>query len=293
MANRLIRKLERAGQLTTTGSVTAMGTTQRLAKCFRCQQVGSVIAKRLDTNTYIPSFQLPAHLVAPAKRSIFPPYRSLINQKGQVQIYIAALRDLLPFFHASQVMGIIYQGAMLKTTLATFPSAVQHKKRDAKGTADGGVWASKLAKKALVESIGCPFGCLWCKAGPKGTRAKPLINGATATCITGKCSKCTALYGTLYAQNAKAPPLTENAKSIAKSGSPPGIDSKDELEPYHEEEGSEVSTVAPASSWDLPASLIDKSNKDGPGEGSRRRRRRRSQQAGNLHAPWFTSLLEE
>jgi len=290
MANRLIRKLERAGQLTTFGTVTAMGTTQRLAKCFRCQEVGSTIAKRLTTNTYIPSFQLPPNLVAPAKRSIFRPYRSLINHKGQVQIYIAALRDLLPFFHASQTMGIIYQGAMLRTTMfATFPSAVQHKKRDQNGAEDGGVYASKLAKKALAESFGCPFPCLWCKAGPKGTRAKPLINGATATCITGKCSKCTAFYGTAYSQSAKAPPLTENAKSIAKNGSPPDVDSKDKLTPYPEEEGSEVTTVAPAAKWDLPAALIDKG-----GNGvADRRRRRRSSQGGNLHAPWFTSLLQE
>lgn len=174
-------------------------------------------------------------------------FKNLINHKDQVVIYVAALRDLMPFFHASQVHGILYQGAVLKTTLESYPNAAQHKKRGQDGSPDGGAYASKLAKKDLVESMGCPFRCLWAQDGTE----KPLIRGAASTSVAGECYQCAKLFG----KGSRKPPMTQMATKIASDGSVPNINSADRLAPYVDEDRKDAPTKAPAQidsgSWQL------------------------------------------
>jgi hypothetical protein len=232
-------------------------------------------------------------MVAGAKQTIFPPYRNLINYKGQLVIYQQSLRVMMPFYHASRVMGILYQPPMLKTTyMETYRHATKHKKRDAKGQADGGVYAAKLAKKDWVESYGCPFGCLWAKDGT----AKALINGATSTKITGECAKCAVLFGS----SLRKPPMSDEAKQIAKSGSPPEIKGEPDL-PV-DEDGKEPVSAKGHGPWPSIALLSTDEKQEAGGKlaGGRRRRRRtqeveqRSEKiSGTLRPDWFASLLEE
>jgi hypothetical protein len=143
---------------------------QKLAHCFRCGEVGSVTTTRLNTNTYIPSWQLPKDLVADARAVIPAKYASMITASGQVHVYLTALKDLLPFFYMSRNLGVIYQEAELKTTLTTKAHPTAHKKRNPKGTNDGGVYASWMAKQEFAKERGCPSYCLFPKlAAPAGS----------------------------------------------------------------------------------------------------------------------------
>merc|ERR1712048_560384 len=67
-ANKIIDKV--GGEMRSTGTVSVMGTHQELENCFRCLEVGSVNSARLDTTTYIPSFQLPSGLIARAREQV-------------------------------------------------------------------------------------------------------------------------------------------------------------------------------------------------------------------------------
>lgn len=155
LANKIIKSI--GGQMKTTGKV----GVQPLATCFRCSEVGSTNTKRLETNTYIPSFQLPEKLVAAAKELVPSKYSGLITESGLVQIYVAALNDLLPFFYKSRHLGIIYQDAIVKSTVGTMSDATKFKKRNEKGAIDGGKYAALEAKKMFIQERGCPSECLW------------------------------------------------------------------------------------------------------------------------------------
>jgi len=133
---------------------------QSLETCFRCKEVGSTNTKRLETNTYIPSYQLSNHLIPRARKFVPSKYAGLITDSGLVQIYVAAMKDLLPFFYSSRHLGIIYQEAVVKSTTSTMQDATSFKKRNAKGAVDGGYYAAVQAKKAFASERGCPGECL-------------------------------------------------------------------------------------------------------------------------------------
>jgi len=208
MTNRLIKKIERAGAMKNTGRICAgkpldipnrKGTCQSLANGFRVAEVGATNANRLTTNTYIPSFQLPRGAVAAARRMIFPTYRQVVQNNGQVQIYLQTLKDLLPHLLPSQPYGILYQTAITKTTLTTKADATRFIKVDKNGKNDGGRYAATMRYAEFAESLGCPRDCLMCN--PKRCKnswdncGQPLISISKATCTTGRCSACKALFG--------------------------------------------------------------------------------------------------
>mmetsp|Transcript_79108 Transcript_79108/g.149213 ORF Transcript_79108/g.149213 Transcript_79108/m.149213 type:complete len:1033 (-) Transcript_79108:98-3196(-) len=172
LANKVIKSIEAAGKMKTTGT---MGV-QPLANCFRCEEVGSTNRKRLQTNTYIPSFQLPKDLEGAARKLVGTKYASLISESGLVQIYVTSLKDLLPFFYKSRHMGLIYQEGIVKSTIETKSDDTQFKKIDAEGKVDGGKYAAREAKKKFVAERGCPSKCLWAeKQIPSGDSDSALL----------------------------------------------------------------------------------------------------------------------
>merc|ERR1712048_1159118 len=170
LANKIIKNL--GNSMKQTGTIKAGGTTQQLANCFRCDQVGSTLTKRQTTNTYIPSFELPAALVADAQKLVPAKYAGLIavdpqTNKAVVKIYETAMTDLSKLFSDATAYGIIYQPAMVKTTLVTMSDATQFKKRTANNGKDKGEYAAKVAKIAFAKGIGCAETCLKSQTGEK------------------------------------------------------------------------------------------------------------------------------
>jgi len=129
---------------------------QKLATCFRCAEVGAVTPNRLTTSTYIPSFQLPAEQVQAAKAIAGQKYAGLISASGIVQIYQATLTDLSAEFTRAATMGLLYQPAVTKASMATMADATQFKKRNAAGQTDNGVAAASRAqatKQAAARAV--------------------------------------------------------------------------------------------------------------------------------------------
>lgn len=126
---------------------------QRTARCFRCAEVGSVNVDRQWTNTYIPSFQIPAAVVTEARRYVADVYKNLIDATGALGIYTAVLADMNKLFVQASAMGLGYQGPAIKSTLGTLADATKFKKVDANGKADGGYYAATQAAKiaAMVK----------------------------------------------------------------------------------------------------------------------------------------------
>jgi hypothetical protein len=212
-ANNLIKQLENeAGMQETNGQVTAGGTTQQLANCFRCTTGGSTKAKRQETNTYIPSYKLPQALIAEAKNKIRQEYRDLVTDDGTVQIYVAAMNKLMPeFLKAAEDYGILYQPAMRKNTFTTMADATQFKKRNANGNNDNGKYAATQARLAFALTKQCPETCLKCPAG--GGNKASILNGNeyTGTCVTdgstgGNCAGCASLFKNGEAGQSTPPP---------------------------------------------------------------------------------------
>lgn len=106
---------------------------------------------------------------------------------------------LMPEFLAAEEYGILYQPAMKKNTTTTMPDATQFKKRTDTGKVDNGKYAATIAKYAAAKAHGCEAACLLCDKGP-GTK-KPLVTDGDATCITGNCAECAALFSNV--ENAK------------------------------------------------------------------------------------------
>lgn len=204
-------------------------TTAITDNCFRCAETGSMLGQRLETNTYIPSFQLPAILVKQARSLLPPKYSELISPTGQVRIYVQSLMDLMPFFAVSHPHGIIYQAAMIKSTVSTMPDATNFRKLNSQDAFDRGGYAAMQAKTSLAASFGCPFHCLYCTKTDHAEWAirRPLISGSQATCIAGDCLPCRELFnGFRNADEDFFPQLTTLAKDIVSAGYPaaePGV----------------------------------------------------------------------
>jgi len=229
-----------------------------LDACFRCAETGSMRKSRLTTNTYIPSYQLSPTLMAYAKKKVlsgkYEKYSDLMTSSGLVQIYVQSMMDLWPFFYISQPMGIIYQEAMLKPTMATKASPSAHRKFNPytkkvlrsngyyQGSCstpgapipggprvlcgeDYGVFASLHAKEEQAASMGCPKHCLICDSGSvelMTDRFKWKYNNQKniMTCTTGACAKCALLLTSTPQDPTYIPPLTKLSKSIIQSGFP-------------------------------------------------------------------------
>lgn len=134
---------------------TTMGA-QKTDYGFRCAETGAVNAARLTTNTYVPSFVIPANLLPTAKLYVAPIYKSLITDYPQgggiLQIYNAVLNDMNDEFIEAGKLNVHYMGAMLKDTTATMMDATQFIKKNADGKNDGGLYAATLAQKAITDN---------------------------------------------------------------------------------------------------------------------------------------------
>jgi len=233
LANKIINRL--GNQMQNTGTVTAVTGAQALATCFRCQEVGSTNAKRLQTNTYIPSFTLPQALIAEAKKYVPGQYSDLINEKGQVQIYSVALSALMAEFAKAKTLGIVYQTGVTKTdqdnVFNTKQDSTQFKKRTADGEKDDGRYAATKALEQYAASNTCPVTCLYSESGNA-----PLVKGATATSITGECQGCAQMFENLASKQIQIP-VTSISLLIGNADALPDIGGV-VLPDYADEDGS-------------------------------------------------------
>jgi len=163
VVNNIIGRLGNNAQAQTlglknTGTVPGNNGVQKLTTTFRALETGSLDAGRQTTNTYVPSFKLPAELVNQAKAIAPAQYRNnLIQPDGTVQLYEAVLNDMKKdFAKLATDHQLGYQTAIIKTTTATMPDATQFRKRNAQGQNDGGKYAATQAqavKAAALEAL--------------------------------------------------------------------------------------------------------------------------------------------
>ena len=130
---------------------------QQLAYCFRCPETGSVNTNRLEQKTYIPSFEVKSEEAANIRNMLGDDVKNLLPlNSNTVQIYEAALRELMPDFQQVSELGIVYQPAMLKSSITTMPDITNFIKVDGNGKTDDGEYAATIAlntKKANIEKI--------------------------------------------------------------------------------------------------------------------------------------------
>lgn len=107
---------------------------QKTATCFRCAEVGAVNSRRLTTNTYVPSFEIPASLLGKALQYVAPIYRHLITSNRVLQIYRAVYMDMEEdFIEAGEKHQLGYMGAVLKDAKETMPDATKFIKKKCRG----------------------------------------------------------------------------------------------------------------------------------------------------------------
>lgn len=125
--------------------------TQPTANCFRCAEGGAVNPARLQTNTYIPSFAIPGHLVSNARRLMPRPLRGFVDG-GNLLIYETVLRDMSHTFKQMEAQNLTYMTAMIKDTVGTMADPAEFKKINMDtGARDGGRWAATKAQEVLKE----------------------------------------------------------------------------------------------------------------------------------------------
>jgi hypothetical protein len=128
---------------------------QRLANCFRCPETGSVNTKRIEQQTYIPSFQISdLNRVNQIRDMLKNNVKNLIPINSNiVQIYKASLLELSNDFKKAEEIGFIYQPGMIKTNITTMNDATNFRKIDKNGNNDNGVYASNIAVQLKNENI--------------------------------------------------------------------------------------------------------------------------------------------
>jgi len=131
---------------------TTLPYEQKTATCFRCAEVGAINSRRLTTNTYIPSFQIPPAQVDEAKQYIAPIYSHLVDNTGKLKIYEAVLSDMSEDFVKASALGLNYLPAVIKTTTTTMADKTGFRKIDAAGNKDNGYYAATEAAKAYKAS---------------------------------------------------------------------------------------------------------------------------------------------
>merc|ERR1712048_1386458 len=149
---------------------------------------------------------LPTSLIQSAKALVPATHQHLITQEGVVQIYVASMDTLMPDFLAAEEYGLLYQPAMKKGTVTTMPDATQFKKRTDTGKIDDG-------KYAAAKAFNCQDACLLCSPIP-GSK-KPLIKDGDATCITGNCAGCAALFSNAESAKKTAAILSQAPTCVA------------------------------------------------------------------------------
>lgn len=175
LANRIIKSVldKDSNALTKDTIANAPGLkAQETKTCFRCAEDGAVKARRLTTNTYVPSFTIPAANLAAAKKYVPSKYSKLIDENGTLQIYVTVLQDMAKEFKkAAEKYELYYQPAKVKTTTTTMADATNFKKRDANGNKDNGKYAATEAKK---------------KAAADAAKAKADAEAAAAAIMEGR-----------------------------------------------------------------------------------------------------------
>jgi len=169
---------------------TASMVMQQANECFRCNEVGSVITKRKETNTYIPSYQIQDNtLLAAVKVLASDEYSKVLSDTGLVQIYVPAMNDLMGEFEKAYALNITYQGPMLKDTMNTMADGTKFKKLDATGAVDKekGAYAARQAYK-LHGYVGQSEGTRPFLTLPSATPT-PLAASMATDCALG--SACT------------------------------------------------------------------------------------------------------
>jgi hypothetical protein len=191
LANKIIKRV--GSKMKETGQVVIDKTTQDLANCFRCATVGSTKPKRLQTNTYIPSFAVPKEFAPDVQGSIPQRYRDLVtiqaNGDALVQIYKASYLELAQDFVEAASKGIIYQLGMTKEGVATKKDPVQFKKRTLDGVKDNGLFAGTQAIIAKAAVVGCAETCLTARSGNA-----PLLKNSIKTSVNGECKPCEIFF---------------------------------------------------------------------------------------------------
>lgn len=133
--------------------------TQLTETCFRCAEVGAVVAKRLTTTTYIPSFTIPAGSARDAAKAQLGKeenvLQDLIDTNGNLLIYKCVVnRMMTKFLDLANKYQLGYQPAALKTTLTTpnVDGGLKFKKRDANGKADWGIASTTTALAGYAQA---------------------------------------------------------------------------------------------------------------------------------------------
>jgi hypothetical protein len=178
-----------------TQDTTSMTNGQKSANCFLCAQKGATNTRRLNTNTYVPSFQIPAALVDQARARVDSRYRNrLIDGDGQLQIYVTALKMMQPaFIKASTEANLGYLGPREKDTVQTLADTTQFKKRQANNRRDQGQYATQQAyAKAPAENIGNKANIPITATSIKWATEKPVINADTTQTTSNTAGKFTS-----------------------------------------------------------------------------------------------------
>ncbi len=128
---------------------------QQLANCFRCSDTGSVSDIRLETQTYIPSFEIKNKNTALQIKNNLPSnVKKLIPQNSSnVLIYQASLSEVMNDFKLAYSRGFTYQPAMIKNTITTMYDKTNFLKINENGENDEGVYAATLASITKKENI--------------------------------------------------------------------------------------------------------------------------------------------
>lgn len=192
VTNAIINGAQRNGNVANSGTVSTAAsnlkdpnTPQKTAQCFRCDEVGAVTRNRLTTNTYVPSFKIPAAQVAAAEARVPAQYANILKKAADgsatLQLYEGVLQSMgKAFALAESQHKLTYQPAVvepLANGLATLKDATGFRKVNAAGRPDNGIYAAKQAKALLAQLT--PAG-MEVTDGVQGLQAYPDLQGFEA-----------------------------------------------------------------------------------------------------------------
>jgi len=162
---------------------------QQTEYCFRCSEVGSVEISRENQRTYIPSFLITnPQAKAAVDFLIASEYKGLLDSEGYVQIYYAAMWQLMDEFRKAAQHNISYQGAVMKDTLETKPDARKYRRINEAGVRnkdEGSAAAARLAYKAEKR-----WGKGWCESDCVPWPALPAPAPAPSTLASALAADC-------------------------------------------------------------------------------------------------------
>lgn len=136
--------------------------SQQLNNVFRAAENGAVSANRLQTNTYVPSFPVPASQMAAVDAKIPAQYKDVLQKQsdgsGLFLIYETALTALSQQFQKAEDQGLTkFYPAMVDAganrPAGTLADVTQYKKRNAAGAQDDGRYASQQAAAKITANF--------------------------------------------------------------------------------------------------------------------------------------------